>query len=427
MRAAQKHPTIITLEPLLKLTQKRGDTLGRLCDQRSGPSLLSRIVHNSIHVLAGEYLNRMNETMLRELLAIVNDMGNDETVDLNAWLRHAITIASTNATYGSLNPFKSRHIEDTFWELGCNVALLLANIVPWLIDPKAWKARKVLCAAFEDYFDLGGHEDGSELIAMRYSSFLGAGLTHEEIAYSEMPPIVGLLANTVPAAFWVHFELFSRPNLLGEVREEVEQCALEIAPDGTHMIDLGYLRDSCPLLLSMYQEVLRTRTTMVPIRFVTQDVVLADRYFLRSGTMLFMPPKQVGRDQSVWGNSADEFDGRRFMRSTTTTVNNGDKKKDPRRTGGFMAFGVSPSICPGRHFATSEILALVAMIALRYDIAPADQVWRAPPRTNSATTSNMGPVEGKFPVTVKKRQKYEGKSWQFRLTEGKGQFALAVG
>ncbi|OQE16305.1 hypothetical protein PENFLA_c028G03814 [Penicillium flavigenum] len=189
---------------------------------------------------------------------------------------------------------------------------------------------------------------------MRYRSFLGAGLTHEEIAYSEIPLIVGLLENTVPAAFWVHFELFWRPKLLGEVREEVEQNALEIAPDGTHMIDLGYLRDSCPLLLSMYQEVLRTRTTMVPVRFVTQDVVLAGKYFLRSGTMLFMPPKQVGRDQSVWGNSADEFDGRRFMRSTTTTVNNGDKKKDPRRTGGFMAFGVSPSICPGRYFATRK-------------------------------------------------------------------------
>ncbi|KAJ5471622.1 hypothetical protein N7530_008979 [Penicillium desertorum] len=44
---------------------------------------------------------------------------------------------------------------------------------------------------------------------------------------------------------------------------------------------------------------------------------------------------------------------------------------------------------------------------------------------NSATASNMGPGQGKFPVTVKKRRKYEGKSWQFRLTEDKGQFALA--
>lgn len=176
-------------------------------------------------------------------------------------------------------------------ELERNVALLLANIVPWLIAPKTWKARKLLCAAFKDYFDLGGHEDGSELLSMRYRSFLGAGLTHKEIAYAEIPLIVGLLANTVPAAFWVHFELFSRPQLLEQIREEIEQKALNIAPGGMHIINLGYLRDNCPLLLSMYQEVLRTRTTMVTIRFVTQDVVLADKYLLRSGTMLFMPAK----------------------------------------------------------------------------------------------------------------------------------------
>jgi hypothetical protein len=60
------------------------------------------------------------------------------------------------------------------------------------------------------------------------------------------------------------------------------------------------------------------------------------------------------------------------MRTTATTVNNSDKKKDPGRTGRFMAFIVSPSICPGRHFAPSEILALATMIALQHDISPAD-------------------------------------------------------
>lgn len=52
------------------------------------------------------------------------------------------------------------------------------------------------------------------------------------------------------------------------------------------------------------------------------------------------------------------------MRPTTTADDNGDKKKDPRRTGGFMAFSVSPTIYPGRDFSTSEILPLVAMVAL---------------------------------------------------------------
>ncbi|KAJ9482585.1 hypothetical protein VN97_g10833 [Penicillium thymicola] len=229
MRAAQKHPTAITLEPLMKFmkfTQKHTcqtprEKLLYLCDQNGGPSLLSRIVHDTTPVLAGKSLGRMNRTMLRQLLPIIDDMGNYDSIDLHAWLRHAITVVSTNATYDNLNPFQNRHIEDTFWELERNVALLLANIVPWLIARKTWKARKRLCAAFKDHFDLAGYEDGSDLLAMRYRSFLGAGLTHEEIAYAEVPLIVGLLTNTVPAAFWVHFELFSRPKLLEDIRERV--------------------------------------------------------------------------------------------------------------------------------------------------------------------------------------------------------------
>ncbi|KAJ5173641.1 uncharacterized protein N7500_001572 [Penicillium coprophilum] len=432
MRAAQKRPTVITLEPLLSLIQKRlcqtpRHKLSSLCDQGDGPSLISKIVHDKTHALAGRHLDRMNEIMLQRLLPMIDDMANGETVDLSKWLRQVITLISTDSIYGRLNPFKNPQIENTFWEFERNVVLLLVNIMPRFIAPKAWRARRALCAAFKKYFDLGGHEDGSELLAMRYRSFVRAGLTHGEIAYSEMPLLLGLLANTVPAAFWAHFDIFSRPQLLEDIREELEKNALKIAPDGTHVIDLGLLRDNCPLLLSTYQEVLRKRTTMVTIRFVTQDVVLADKYFLGSGTMLLMPARQLGRDQNAWGASADDFDERRFMNSAITPENQSDKKIYPRRTGGFMTFGVSPAICPGRHFSTSEILALVAIIALRYDMTPVNHLWNEPPRRNSATTSNMCPVEGPFSVTVKKRQKYKEQTWRFKITEGKGQFGLAVG
>ncbi|KAJ5471623.1 hypothetical protein N7530_008980 [Penicillium desertorum] len=204
---------------------------------------------------------------------------------------------------------------------------------------------------------------------MRYRSFLGAGLTHEEISYSEMPLIIGLLANTLPAAFWVHFELSSRPKVLGEVCEEVEQNALSIAPNGTTMIDLGYLRDICPLRLSITAN--KDDNGSGPNRYpgyYTSGQTLPQTWnnALHASEAIRPRPKCLG------GNSADGLDGRRFMRTTATTVNNSDKKKDPGRTDRFMAFSASPSICPGRHFAPSEISALVTMIALQYDISPAD-------------------------------------------------------
>lgn len=112
MRAAQKHPTAITLEPLVKFTQKQlcqtpRNKLVHLCDQSYDSSILSKIVHDTGPVLAGRSLDRINRIMLQYLLPIIDDMGNYETVDLNAWLRHTITSVSTNATYGNSNPFKN--------------------------------------------------------------------------------------------------------------------------------------------------------------------------------------------------------------------------------------------------------------------------------------------------------------------------------
>lgn len=97
------------------MCQTPREKLVHLCDQNRGPSLLFRIVHDTTPVLAGKSLDIMNRMMLQQLLPIIDDMGNYDYIDLHAWLRHAITIVSTNVTYGNLNPFQNRHIEDTFW------------------------------------------------------------------------------------------------------------------------------------------------------------------------------------------------------------------------------------------------------------------------------------------------------------------------
>ena len=120
MRAAQKHSSVITLEPLVNFSQKRlcqtrRNKLVHLCDRSYGSSLLSKIVHDTGPILAGKSPDRINRIMLQHLLPIIDDMGNNETVDLNSWIRHAITIVSTNTTYGNSNPFKNQYIEESVW------------------------------------------------------------------------------------------------------------------------------------------------------------------------------------------------------------------------------------------------------------------------------------------------------------------------
>lgn len=41
----------------------------------------------------------------------------------------------------------------------------------------------------------------------------------------------------------------------------------------------------------------------------------------------------------------------------------------------FRAFGGGATLCPGRHFASTEILAFVSVMLLRFDIKPVSGVW----------------------------------------------------
>ncbi|KAI4114384.1 MAG: hypothetical protein LQ338_008016, partial [Usnochroma carphineum] len=44
----------------------------------------------------------------------------------------------------------------------------------------------------------------------------------------------------------------------------------------------------------------------------------------------------------------------------------------------FRAFGGGTTLCPGRQFATTEILATVVTMIMRYDFIPAEGRWVAP-------------------------------------------------
>lgn len=58
-----------------------------------------------------ESLGRVVERFVRE----VKDNGGRMGVGLMEWVRHAITIAATDAIYGERNPFRDRKVEEGFW------------------------------------------------------------------------------------------------------------------------------------------------------------------------------------------------------------------------------------------------------------------------------------------------------------------------
>ena len=68
----------------------------------------------------GEDLDMMNRTMIRNIASSCekirpSDVDSPVKLNLREWLRHEITMATTNAVYGPMNPYVDRHVEDSFW------------------------------------------------------------------------------------------------------------------------------------------------------------------------------------------------------------------------------------------------------------------------------------------------------------------------
>ncbi|MCJ1419943.1 hypothetical protein MMC32_006299 [Xylographa parallela] len=395
------------------------------------------ITHDTISAMRatltpGAILDGMNEKMLANVSAMLDglDCEGGMVVNLFAWARHTITRASTDAFFGPLNPFKPPEIEEAFWTMEDNLTMILLNIAPAITTPKAHRAREACFRAFISYFNNNGTDDASALVKVRHENNTKYGISVEDRAHFEVSNVFGILVNTAPATFWTICHIYSSPLLLEDIRKEVADILrTETRPDGSgpvRTIEITKLKTACPLLLSTFQEVLRVTTHGVSVRWVVEDTMLADRYLLKKDSIIQMPSAVIHADTAVWGPSAKAFDPRRFMK----TPQNGDEQAK-RHPAAFRAFGGGLTLCPGRHFATTEVVAVVAMLVLRYDITPleggSEGAWVLPRQdTNNVGTSVLPPVSD-IKVRITRREGWEGGKWAFTRSEEAAKFALSSG
>jgi len=135
-------------------------------------------------------------------------------------------------------------------------------------------------------------------------------------------------------------------------------------------------------LMGVLRECLRVGSDNYSTRLVKEDTMLAGRWFLRKGCVVQIAGGVIHADERIWGGDAGEFNPGRFLGGKTKSEENGNGVGNGHSNGGgnstnvhpaaFRAFGGGKTLCPGRHFATNEILAFVAMIVLTFDIESLD-------------------------------------------------------
>ncbi|KAK7752917.1 hypothetical protein SLS62_005076 [Diatrype stigma] len=370
----------------------------------------------------GSDLDDMNRAMIQEIAKSLDRLqparGKSRHIDINAWLREAITTATTRSVYGPMNPYDDKAIADAFWEFESGLMSILVGICPSITARKSIAARARVAKAFETYYKAGGVQKASALAQNRYQTQTNHKVPLEDIACYEVGGSIALLVNTAPGAFWTLLLLHSHPGLLEDIRTEIDACTDTTTENGstTKTIDITTLKESCPLLLSAYQEVLRYCSMGTSVREVMEDTYL-DQWLLKKGAMLQMPSRIIHQDANLWGSSVAEFNPRRFLP---------EEKKNRPRDYCFRAFGGGKTLCPGRHFATNEVLAVVAVFIARLDMRPAKGDWKLPTTANTNVAAVVMEPDDDIEVEIKTRKGFEDVKWVIGLHKSDKIFAMVT-
>ena len=302
---------------------------------------------------------------------------------------------------------------------------ILVGFVPSIVARKGIAGREKVSAAFATYYRKGGHNKASPLTKYRYEISRRNGVSIEDTARYELGGSIALLLNTTPGAFWMLLHAFADPELLEDLRQEIGKTMLDKSDQSGRkiIIDITSLKSSCPLLVSTFQEVLRYRAMGTSVREVMEDTVLDGRWLLKKGNMIQMPSRVVHCDMGVWGSDVNDFDPKRFLKPTKA---NGHASSKVAPAAAMRAFGGGSTLCPGRHFAINEVLALVAMFVMRFDMTPVSGAWTMPTTNNTSAAAVIMEPDHDIKATVSERQGFNSCSWNFTLKTSEDMFALVA-
>jgi cytochrome P450 len=320
----------------------------------------------------GEPLNEISRTAAQELsdqlrlYASSRELAGSfpEEVDLLLWIRHFVTIGTAAFLYGPKNPIAVQpDLENAFWDFDHGLGGLLVNMYPSLTAAKAYRGREALAKALTAYLKAGYHQDASRIVKNRVRVAEEYDWSVEMTARSELSFLFAGIVNTATTVFWVVLQIFANGELLQAIRDELEDARRNTEENaGPGKLSIEVVKNSCPTLVAVFRECLRVGSENFSTRLVKADTMLADKYFLKKDSVVQIAGGVIHADKDIWGEDVQSFNPRRFLKQQ-------EGRQNAIHPAAFRAFGGGKTLCPGRHFATNEILMFAAMIVMNFDLS----------------------------------------------------------
>ncbi|CAG8973519.1 hypothetical protein HYALB_00002844 [Hymenoscyphus albidus] len=334
-------------------------------------------------MIKGPALNALNSKAF-EIFDDALRFERPSTVNLFVWVGKIIMHATTDAIYGPSNPMRDGKNLEGWHKYRPALMLMMLDILPQkLLFRNAVGGREHLVKSFANYYHDGSYKQGSAYIRQFVEHCIKQQLPEDDIPRLLLGTVFNNIANTIPAAFWLIYHLFSDPAVLKDCQKEVRGAVSE-SQDGVS-VNLSVILNSCPILNSIYQEVFRYHGTANS-----------------KGGLVMVSGRSRHTNAEVWGEDVDKFYYRRFVKQSS-------KSSNPVA---FRGFGGGVTLCPGRHFATSEILLLATLSLLRCDIRPKNDIWEAPSRAMSSQAEAVDQPDYDIEVEVIHHTENSGKPWK---------------
>ncbi|CAO2647247.1 Nn.00g081690.m01.CDS01 [Neocucurbitaria sp. VM-36] len=370
--------------------------------------------------LASNRILEVSQTQLKHFSNFFEKVEDGLETDLFQFVTQELTTASMHSFYGPENPFALHpELTDAFWEWERGNIAYMVNILPKITARKAYYGMEACVKGFVEYLEAGRMTQAHQLLQDRKRLHDEGGISIPEQARFEVGFAFAINSNAGITSFWVVNNICSRPELLKQIQEEIQANALS----GSDTISYSRLKDACPLLNSVYRETMRLTAPMTSARFVLEDTIIADTYLLRKDTVVQIAGGVIHSDTNIWGPDSSSFNPRRFLYSMNGSKSNPDgsitdSKANAVHPAAFRGFGGGATLCPGRHFAQTEILSLTAVLVMGFDMQPvrgAKKLDWNPPRDDKrfplAVTKPLREVK----VKLRRRKGYEQVKWVLKV------------
>ncbi|CZR62543.1 related to cytochrome P450 7B1 [Phialocephala subalpina] len=400
----------------------------RFAGDEKNPGFLAQFLKEIHEAMRGEYLHKMNADVLNGVAVTINELGKTfEPESLFYWLRGTITVATSNALFGSFNPFKDDPaLGDALWDFDNGLMGLILNLFPAITFPAAYKGRAKIQEALIKYYTAEHDLDPSvsQMAKVRAALFRRKGIPAFDIGKFELALIHVSTANAIPTLFWNLCFVATAPKTTATIRKEIESIITVSTLDNGKreaVIDITKFDTHCPVLVSSYRETIRLANAQLGARRAMEDTILSDgknEYLLKAGCDIQLPAGVPHLNEAAWGPTASSFDATRFMSPEERGDSSAKARlEDREQKRSYFPFGGGKHLCPGRNFAFAEILGTIAVLVTGFDVNNRDggmieipKLGRARLGEGVAKPTGKGLTMG---ARIERRTGWEDVVWKF--------------